>query len=99
MVSLVLREPFARGGSAMQAFEAVKIWLEYHKTNSREKTLRTYKTIFLQFRDEFAERNLENITSEGYPSWILPEAPRRWVHAWLLHALILKSRARRISGF
>ena len=29
----------------MQIFEAVKIWLEYHKTNSREKTLRTYRTI------------------------------------------------------
>jgi hypothetical protein len=25
----------------MQVFEAVKIWLAYHKNNSREKTLRT----------------------------------------------------------
>ena len=44
MVGLILCEPFARGGSAVQVLEAVKIWLEYHKTNSREKTLRTYRT-------------------------------------------------------
>ena len=47
----------------MQVFEAVKIWLEYHKTNSREKTLRTYRTVLLRFRDEFEERNLESLTS------------------------------------
>ncbi len=28
----------------MQVLKAVKLWLEYHKTNSREKTLRTYRT-------------------------------------------------------
>ena len=48
----------------MQVFEAVKIWLEYHKTNSREKTLRTYRTILSKFRDEFGERNLGGLTSE-----------------------------------
>jgi hypothetical protein len=44
MVGLILCEPFSKGGGAMQDFEALKIWLEYHKTNSREKTLRTYRT-------------------------------------------------------
>jgi hypothetical protein len=33
----------------MQVFEAVKIWLEYNKTNSSEKTLRTYRTLLLKF--------------------------------------------------
>jgi tRNA (Thr-GGU) A37 N-methylase len=44
MVSLILCEPFTEGGSTMQVYEAVKLWLEYHKTNSREKTVRTYRT-------------------------------------------------------
>jgi integrase/recombinase XerD len=64
MVSLFLCAPFPEGGSAMQVFEAVKIWLEFHKTNSKEKILRTYRTILLRFRDEFRERNLESLTSE-----------------------------------
>jgi hypothetical protein len=70
MVGLILCEPFARGGSAMQVFEAVKIWLKYHKANSREKTLRTYRTILLRFRDEFRERNLESLTSEEILSFL-----------------------------
>jgi integrase/recombinase XerD len=70
MVSLFLCEPFPEGGIAMQVHEAVKIWLEYHKTNSREKTLRTYRTILLRFRDEFGERNLESLTSEEILSFL-----------------------------
>jgi hypothetical protein len=54
----------------MQVFEAVKIWMEYHKTNSREKTLRTYRTILLRFRDEFGKRNLESLTSEEILSFL-----------------------------
>jgi integrase/recombinase XerD len=72
MVALILFEPFARGGSTMQVFEAVKIWLEYHKSNSREKTHRTYRTILLKFCDEFGEKNLEDLTSEEILSF-----PRR----------------------
>jgi hypothetical protein len=48
----------------MQVFEAVKIWLDYHKTNSREKTLRTYKTLISEFCQEFGERNLDELSSE-----------------------------------
>jgi site-specific recombinase XerD len=54
----------------MQVFEAVKIWLEYHKSNSREKTLRTYRTILTKFRDEFGERNLEDLTAEEILSFL-----------------------------
>jgi site-specific recombinase XerD len=54
----------------MQVFEAVKIWLEYHKTNSREKTLRTYRTILSKLSDEFGEKNLEDVTSEEILSFL-----------------------------
>jgi hypothetical protein len=36
----------------MQVIEVVKIWLEYHKTNSRKKTFRTYRTPLPKFRLE-----------------------------------------------
>jgi len=76
MVSFLLCEPFKEGGSAMQVYEAVKIWLEHHNTNSREKTIRTYRTIFAKFRDEFGERNLEDLNSEEILSciFLLPPA-------------------------
>jgi Phage integrase, N-terminal SAM-like domain len=70
MVSFLLCELFTEGRSAMQVYEAVKIWLEYHKTNSKEKTLRTYRTILLKFRDEFGERSLEDLTSEEILSFL-----------------------------
>jgi integrase/recombinase XerD len=70
MVGLILCESFSTGGSAMQVFEAVKIWLEYHKSNSREKTLRTYRTILSKFGDEFGERSLEDLTSEEILSFL-----------------------------
>ncbi len=54
----------------MRVFEAVRIWLEYHKANSREKTLRTYRTTLSKFRDEFGERNLEDLTSEEVLSFL-----------------------------
>jgi site-specific recombinase XerD len=54
----------------MQVFEAVKIWLDYHKSNSREKTLRTYRAILSKFRDEFGERNLEDLTAEEILSFL-----------------------------
>ena len=54
----------------MQVYEAVKIWLEYHKANSREKTLRTYRTILSKFSQEFGERNIEDLTSEEILSFL-----------------------------
>jgi integrase/recombinase XerD len=54
----------------MQVFETVKIWLEYHKSNSREKTLRTYRTILSKFSEEFGERNLGDLTSEEILSFL-----------------------------
>jgi site-specific recombinase XerD len=54
----------------MRVFEAVKIWLEYHKSNSREKTLTTYRTILSNFCDEFGQRSLEDLTSEEILSFL-----------------------------
>jgi len=54
----------------MQVFEAVKIWLEYHTTNSREKTRWAYRTILFESRDEFGERSLGDLTSEEVLSFL-----------------------------
>jgi hypothetical protein len=54
----------------MQVFEAVKIWLEYHKSDSRRKTLRTYRTILLRFHEEFGERSLGDLTAEEILSFL-----------------------------
>ncbi len=54
----------------MPVSEAVKILLEYHKTNSREKTLRTYRTIVSKFSEEFGEKNLESLTLEEILSFL-----------------------------
>jgi len=50
--------------------EAVKICLEYHKPNSRGKTLGTCRTILLKFRDEFGVRNRGDLTPEEILSFL-----------------------------
>jgi hypothetical protein len=59
MTGLTLCEPLGKGGSPMQVFVAVKIWLDYHKTNPRDKTVRTYRTILTKF----GEKSVGNMLS------------------------------------
>ena len=48
----------------MQVSKAIKICLEYHKSHSRDNTLRAYQVVLSNFNREFGERDLQEITSD-----------------------------------
>jgi hypothetical protein len=48
----------------MRVSEAAKPWLEYHKSHSKETSIRAYKLILSKFCKEFGAKNLEEITTE-----------------------------------
>jgi hypothetical protein len=40
----------------MKISEAEKLWLEYHKSHSKENTIRGYKLVLSKFSEEFGGR-------------------------------------------
>ena len=54
----------------MQVSKAITIWLEYHKSHSRDNTLRAYQAVLSNFSREFGERNLQEITSDEVLSFL-----------------------------
>lgn len=48
----------------MQASKAITIWLEYHKSHSKENTLKAYQMVLSNFNQEFGEKNIQGITSD-----------------------------------
>jgi len=54
----------------MQISEAAKLWLEYHKSHSKENSIRTYKLILNQLCGEFGTEDLEEITTERILSFL-----------------------------
>jgi len=48
----------------MKVSKAAKLCLEYHKSHSKENTLRAYKMVLTQLCEEFETENLEDITTE-----------------------------------
>lgn len=54
----------------MQVSAAAKLWLEYHKSHSKENSIRAYKLILSKFCDEFGAENLEDITTERVLSFL-----------------------------
>ena len=48
----------------MQVFEAAKICLEYHRTNSKKNTIKAYEMILTKFCRQFGERDIYNITTD-----------------------------------
>jgi site-specific recombinase XerD len=54
----------------MKVSNAVKLCLEYHKSHSKENTVRAYKMILTQLCEEFEAENLENITTERILSFL-----------------------------
>jgi integrase/recombinase XerD len=48
----------------MQVSKAIRIWLEYHKSNSRYNTLKAYQVVLTRFDQEFGKRTLRDITSD-----------------------------------
>jgi integrase/recombinase XerD len=54
----------------MQISEAAKICLEFHKSHSKENSIRAYKLVFTQLCEEFGAENLEEITTEKVFSFL-----------------------------
>jgi len=54
----------------MQVSEAAKLWLEYHKTHSKENSIRAYRLVLAQLCKEFGAENLEDITTERMLSFL-----------------------------
>jgi len=48
----------------MKVSNAVQLWLEYHKSNSKDNTLRAYEAIFSKFRQEFGGKELDELASD-----------------------------------
>ena len=54
----------------MQILEAKKLWLDYHKSHSKENTIRGYKLVLTKFCEEFGTKNLEDVTTETILSFL-----------------------------
>ena len=54
----------------MQVSEAAKLWLEYHKSHSKENSIRAYRPVLTQLCEEFGAENLEDITTERALSFL-----------------------------
>ena len=54
----------------MEVSKAVQLWLEYHKSNSRDNTLRAYEAIFAKFCQAFGGKNLDELASDEVLSFL-----------------------------
>jgi integrase len=54
----------------MKISEAAKLWLEYHKSHSKENSIRAYKLVITQLCVEFGAENLEEINTERILSFL-----------------------------
>ena len=54
----------------MQVSKAIKIWLECHKSHSRDNTLKAYQLVLSNFKREFGERDVQEITSDKILSFL-----------------------------
>ena len=54
----------------MQVSKAAKLWMEYHKSHSKENSIRAYKLVLAQLCAEFGTENLGEITTEMILSFL-----------------------------
>lgn len=54
----------------MKLSEAAKLWLEYHKTHSKQNSVRAYKLILSQLCEECGNESLEEINTEKVLSFL-----------------------------
>jgi len=54
----------------MKVSKAAKLCLEYHKSHSKENTVRAYKLVLKQLCEEFGSENLKEITTERALSFL-----------------------------
>jgi hypothetical protein len=54
----------------MQVTKAASIWLEYHRSNSRENTYKAYEAVINRLTAEFGGRDMRELTSEEVLSFL-----------------------------
>jgi site-specific recombinase XerD len=54
----------------MKVSQAAALCLEYHKSNSRQTTIRGYEAILSKFCRQFADKDLKEITSHDVLSFL-----------------------------
>ena len=54
----------------MKISEAAKLFIEYHRSHSKENSVRAYKLVINQLCEEFGTESLENITTEKELSFL-----------------------------
>ncbi|MBW1689967.1 MAG: hypothetical protein DRG87_12070 [Deltaproteobacteria bacterium] len=54
----------------MNVSEVATVFLEYHKTHSKEHSIRAYTRVLTKFCEEFGTENLEAITTEKVLSFL-----------------------------
>jgi site-specific recombinase XerD len=54
----------------MKASQAKNCFLECHKMNSKENTLKNYEITLSGFCDQFGERDVDSITQETIPAFL-----------------------------
>jgi integrase/recombinase XerD len=54
----------------MEVSKAVQLWLEYHKSNSRDNTRRAHEAIFAKFCQEFGGKELDELASDEVLSFL-----------------------------
>ncbi len=61
---------FSLGGAIIKVTEAVKFFLEYHKSHSKENTIRAYNLVLSKFCKEFGSVDLKELTTEKMLSFL-----------------------------
>jgi len=46
----------------MNVSKAAKIWLDYHRTNSKKNTHRSYSAVMGKFRESYGDQKLSELT-------------------------------------
>ena len=54
----------------MKVSKTAKLFLDYHKSHSKENSVRAYKLVLTQLCEEFGAENLEAITTERMLSFL-----------------------------
>ena len=54
----------------MQVSNAIKIWLDYHKSHSKDNTIKAYHMVLSNFNQEFGEREMRDINSDEILSFL-----------------------------
>jgi len=54
----------------MKVSQAIQLFREYHRMNSKKNTLKNYEFIFTRFQEVFGDRQVESITTDEVLSFL-----------------------------